>query len=221
MAIQMLFRCLIHSGVSSVRWIRSHMKDWPVLLITHFAWKWQRIFLWARSTSSDGCQRTQRSPHGGTTPFMNTEHKPWSTRWTWYRTSSSKQSTTFLKHKWRQTWRERLHRFCLAHPPDRHRLHIPGGTGYFEVAQLEAHSSSPSRYSNVCYFRHLIRSVKASTNTILTLSSLKLPALQRLKWHCREPWEWPKQCQREKTVSPGPVPKCLGPPREELWAWCQ
>ncbi len=22
-------------------------------------------------------------------------------------------------------------------------------------------------------------------------------------------------------VSPGPVPKCLGPPREELWAWCQ
>ncbi len=26
---------------------------------------------------------------------------------------------------------------------------IPGGTGYFEVAQLEAHSSSPSRYSNV------------------------------------------------------------------------
>ncbi len=28
--------------------------------------------------------------------FMNTEHKPWSTRWTWYRTSSSKQSTTFL-----------------------------------------------------------------------------------------------------------------------------
>ncbi len=32
-----------------------------------------------------------------------------------------------------------------------------------------------------CYFRHLIRSVKASTNTILTLSSLKLPALQRLK----------------------------------------
>ncbi len=32
-----------------------------------------------------------------------------------------------------------------------------------------------------CYFRHLIRSVKASTNTILTLSPLKLPALQRLK----------------------------------------
>ncbi len=26
-------------------------------------------FLWARSTSSDGCQRTQRSPHGGTTPL--------------------------------------------------------------------------------------------------------------------------------------------------------
>ncbi len=24
-----------------------------------------------------------------------------------------------------------------------------------------------------------------------------------------------------ETVSPGPVPKCLGPPREELWAWCQ
>ncbi len=23
------------------------------------------------------------------------------------------------------------------------------------------------------------------------------------------------------SVSPGPVPKCLGPPREELWAWCQ
>ncbi len=22
-------------------------------------------------------------------------------------------------------------------------------------------------------------------------------------------------------VSPGPVPKCLGPPREEMWAWCQ
>ncbi len=65
----MLFRCLIHSGVSSVRWIRSHMEDWPVLLITHFAWKWQRTFLWARSTSSEGCQRTQRSPHGGTTPF--------------------------------------------------------------------------------------------------------------------------------------------------------
>ncbi len=148
MDIQMRFRCLIHSGVSSVRWIRSHMEDWPVLLITHFAWKWQRTFLWARSTSSEGCQRTQRSPHGGTTPFMNTEHKPWSTRWTWYRTSSSKQSTTFLKHKWRQTWRERLHRFCLAHPPDRHRLHIPGETGYFEVAQLEAHSSSPSRYFN-------------------------------------------------------------------------
>ncbi len=116
MAIQMLFRCLIHSGVSSVRWIRSHMEDWPVLLITHFAWKWQRTFLWARSTSSEGCQRTQRSPHGGTTPFMNTEHKPWSTRWTWYRTSSSKQSTT----------------------------------------------------------------------------------LQRLKWHCRKPCEWPKQCQREE-----------------------
>ncbi len=65
----MRFRCLIHSGVSSVRWIRSHMEDWPVLLITHFAWKWQRTFLWARSTSSEGCQRTQRSPHGGTTPF--------------------------------------------------------------------------------------------------------------------------------------------------------
>ncbi|CAM4658857.1 unnamed protein product [Leuciscus chuanchicus] len=32
-----------------------------------------------------------------------------------------------------------------------------------------------------CYFRHLIRSVKASTNTILTLSPLKLPTLQRLK----------------------------------------
>ncbi len=96
----MLFRCLIHSGVSSVRWIRSHMEDWPVLLITHFAWKWQRIFLWARSTSSEGCQRTQRSPHGGTTPFMNTEHKPWSTRWTWYRTSSSKQSTTLQRLKW-------------------------------------------------------------------------------------------------------------------------
>ncbi len=32
--------------------------------------------------------------------------------------------------------------------PNRHRLHIPGGTGYFEVAQLEAHSSSPSRYFN-------------------------------------------------------------------------
>ncbi len=121
----MRFRCLIHSGVSSVRWIRSHMEDWPVLLITHFAWKWQRIFLWARSTSSDGCQRTQRSPHGGTTPFMNTEHKPWSTRWTWYRTSSSKQSTT----------------------------------------------------------------------------------LQRLKWHCREACEWPKQCQREETVRL--VPMCL------------
>ncbi len=60
-------------GVSSVRWIRSHMEDWPVLLITHFAWKWQRISLWARSTSSEGCQRMQRSPHGGTTPFMNTE----------------------------------------------------------------------------------------------------------------------------------------------------
>ncbi len=29
------------------------------------------------------------------------------------------------------------------------KMHIPGGTGYFEVAQLEAHSSSPSRYSNV------------------------------------------------------------------------
>ncbi len=65
----MRFRCLIHSGVSSVRWIRSHMEDWPVLLITHFAWKWQRTFLWARSTSSEGCQRTQRSPHGGMTPF--------------------------------------------------------------------------------------------------------------------------------------------------------
>ncbi len=100
MAIQMLFRCLIHSGVSSVRWIRSHMEDWPVLLITHFAWKWQRTFLWARSTSSEGCQRTQRSPHGGTTPFMNTEHKPWLTRWTWYRTSSSKQSTTLQRLKW-------------------------------------------------------------------------------------------------------------------------
>ncbi len=32
-----------------------------------------------------------------------------------------------------------------------------------------------------CYFRHLIRSVKASTNTILTLSPLRLPTLQRLK----------------------------------------
>ncbi len=32
-----------------------------------------------------------------------------------------------------------------------------------------------------CYFRHLIRSVKASTNTILTLSPLKLPTLRRLK----------------------------------------
>ncbi len=27
--------------------------------------------------------------------------------------------------------------------------------------------------------------------------------------------------QRNGIVSPGPVPKCLGPPREELWAWCQ
>ncbi len=32
-----------------------------------------------------------------------------------------------------------------------------------------------------CYFRHLITSVKASTNTILTLSPLKLPTMQRLK----------------------------------------
>ncbi len=53
------------------------------------------------------------------------------------------------------------------------------------------------------------------------LFPLKLPTLQRRKWHCRKHREWPKQCQREETVSPGPVPKCLGPPREEMWAWCQ
>ncbi|KTF71378.1 hypothetical protein cypCar_00048898 [Cyprinus carpio] len=32
-----------------------------------------------------------------------------------------------------------------------------------------------------CYFRHLIGSIKSSTNAILTLSPLQLPTLQRLK----------------------------------------
>ncbi len=62
-----------------------------------------------------------------------------------------------------------------------------------------------------CYFRHLIRSVKASTNTILTLSPLKLPHLATTEVTLQEnPVSGPKQLPEGGTVSL--VPVCLPPP---------
>ncbi len=152
-----------------------------MLLITHFAWSDRGLFYGARSTSSEGCQRTQRvSPwwddtfyEHGTQALIDTMDLVQNVILQTEYHLSQAQVETNLARKTAQilsssstrsaqtayTWWDWVLRGCAV-----------GSTLIFSFTPIP-----------MLLFPTPHQISKASTNTILTLSPLRLPTLQRLK----------------------------------------
>lgn len=174
--ILMLFKCLTHSGASSVRWTPSPMEVWPAL----------RCLEVKEDFSMAQINILGRVP-------MDTDVSPW------WEDTFYEQSTQALVNTM-----DLVQEIILQTEYHLNQAQVEANLARKTAENLSRSSTRSARYAytwwdwtfrgcvlasgiiffvtlcRCCYFRCLIRTMRTSTNVAIALSPLKVPALRKL-----------------------------------------